>query len=296
MATHDPEFYDSPKFSPEPDELRPRQHGCFFYGCVITSVLIVLLILALAIGAYLAYRAINRTVEEYTSTTPRELPKLQITEEERKNAVERFKEFREAVKEGTATEPLVLTSEDLNALVAEVPELKGKVYFTIEEGKIKGQVSMPLSTFVDIGMTRGRYLNGEAEFKASLSDGVLVVTLDSIEVNGKRPPEEAMSNFRQQNLAKDIYKDPDNAEMIRRFESIEIKDGKIIIKPRPKATPKAEQDVKKSAADSKPSSKVEHEKDRSETPKAEAPAPEPTKTKAKAATAPAAKESSGLPD
>ena len=65
------------------------------------------------------------------------------------------------------------------------------------------------------------------------------------------------------------YYDP---EMIRRFDSIEIKDGKIIIKPRPKATPKAEQDAKKSAADSKSSSKVEHEIDRSETPKAEAPA------------------------
>jgi hypothetical protein len=294
MATHDPEFYESPKFSPEPDELRPRQRGCFFYGCVIVSVLIVLLILALAVGAYLAYRAINRTVEEYTATAPRELPKLQITEEERKNAVDRFNAFKEAVKEGTATEPLVLTSEDLNALIEDKPELKGRVYITIEEGKIKGQVSIPLSVFVDIGMTRGRYLNGEAEFKASLSDGVLVVTLDSIEVNGKRPPEEAMSNFRQQNLAKDIYKDPDNAETIRHLESIEIKDGKIIIKPRPKATPKAEQDVKKSATDSKPPSKVEREKDKSESPKAEAPAPEPPK--AKAATAPATKESSGVPD
>src|SRR3954470_24816599 len=109
MATDDPEFYQAPKFSADYDELRPRQRGCFFYGCVIASVLIVLLILALAAGAYLVYRAINRTVEEYTSTTPRELPKLQISEEERKNAVDRFKAFKEAVKEGTATEPLVLT-------------------------------------------------------------------------------------------------------------------------------------------------------------------------------------------
>jgi hypothetical protein len=292
MATHDPEFYESPKFSAEPDELRPRQRGCFFYGCVIASVMIVLLILALAVGAYLAFRALNRTLEEYTSTTPRELPKLEISEEERQNAVERFKTFRDAVKEGTATEPLVLTGDDLNALVEDVPELKGRFYFTIEEGKIKGQVSIPLSTFVDIGMTRGRYLNGEAEFKASLSDGVLLVMLDSIEVNGKRFPDQAMSSLRQKNLAEDISKDPDNAEMIRRFESIEIKDGKIIIKPRPKQ-PKAEQTVKKSATDSKPPSKVEHEVDKSEAPKAEAPAPETPKTKNKAT--PAAKESSGLP-
>jgi hypothetical protein len=103
-----------------------------------------------------------------------------------------------------------------------------------------------------------------------------------------------MANLRQQNLAKDATKDPDNAEMIRRFESIEIKDGKIIIKPRPKQQPSAEEKVKKSATDSKPASKVEHQKDKSEAPEAEAPAPEPPKTKD--ATVPAARESSGLPD
>src|SRR5437763_12548060 len=108
MATHDPEFYEAPKFSPEYDEPRPRQRGCFFYGCVIASVLAVLLILALAVGGYLVYRALNRTLEEYTATAPRELPKVQITEDERKGVVERFKAFRQAIKDQTATEPLVL--------------------------------------------------------------------------------------------------------------------------------------------------------------------------------------------
>ncbi len=37
-------------------------------------------------------------------------------------------------------------------------------------------------------MVKGRYLNGEADLKASLRDGVLIVTLDSIEVNGKSHP------------------------------------------------------------------------------------------------------------
>ena len=37
-------------------------------------------------------------------------------------------------------------------------------------------------------MVKGRYLNGEADLKASLFDGVLIVTLDAIEVNGKKLP------------------------------------------------------------------------------------------------------------
>lgn len=269
MAIDDPEFYQAPKFSAEYDEFRPKQRGCFFYGCVIASVLAVLLIVALAAGAYLVYRVINGYLEQYTATAPRELPRLQISEEERKGVVERLKAFRQAVKDQTATEPFVLTGDDLNALVEEVPELKGRVYFTIEGEKIKGQVSIPLSLFMDTGLTRGRYLNGEAEFKASLADGVLVVTLDSIEVNGKRPPEEAMANFRQQNLAKDLYKNPENAEMIRRFDSLRIEDGKIIIKPRPR-------DPVRSGPDGPVQPKLPEDPFAREGPKAEAPGPGPT--------------------
>jgi hypothetical protein len=145
---------------------------------------------------------------------------------------ERVEAFRKAIDSGTPTEPLVLTSEDINALIEENDNLKGKVYVTIEGDKIKGQVSIPLTDFVDFGMTRGRYLNGEADLKASLKDGVLLVTLESFEVNGKRPPADALANLRQQNLAQDAYKNPKNAEQIRKLESLEIKDGKLIIRAR----------------------------------------------------------------
>ena len=79
-------------------------------------------------------------------------------------------------------------------------------------------------------MLKGRYLNGEADLKASLTNGVLIVTLDSLEVNGKRVPDEMMANIRQENLAKDAYKNPKHAEILRKLESLEIKDGKMTIK------------------------------------------------------------------
>ena len=45
-----------------------------------------------------------------------------------------------------------------------------------------------------------------------------------------------MKEIRKQNLAKDAYKDPKNAEMIRKLESLEVKDGKIILRVRAKAS------------------------------------------------------------
>ena len=231
MASHDPDFDQAPKFSPEYDNSRPRQRGCFFYGCVISSVLTVLLIIALAVLAFVLMRFFSGVVEEWTSPAPAELPRVQVSEEERQSVRERVDAFRKALEEGTATDPLVLTSDDLNALIEENSDLRGRLFARVEGDKLKAQISFPLEKLLKIGMFKGRYLNGEAELKASLSEGILVVTVETLEVNGKRPPEKFLSELRKQNLAKDAYKNPNNVKMIRRFESLVIKDGKIILKP-----------------------------------------------------------------
>ncbi len=231
MASYDPEIEHAPKFSPEYDDSRPRQRGCFFYGCVIAGVLAVLMIIALAVLAFFAMRFFSGLVEEWTSPVPAELPRVQVSDEERKSVRERVDAFRKALEEGTAADPLVLNSDDLNALIEENPNLRGRLFVRVEGDKLKAQISFPLEK-LKIGMLKGRYLNGEAELKAALSDGILVVTLETLEVNGKPPPERFLAELRKQNLAKDAYDNPDNAEMIRRFESLEIKDGTIILKPR----------------------------------------------------------------
>lgn len=236
MASYDPEFYQAPKFSAEHDGAAPKQRGCFFYGCVIASILAVLLIIALAVGAFFVMRFFSGMVEQWTSPTPMELPQVQISEEDRRSVRERVDAFRKAVDAGTATDSLVLTGDDLNALIDENPDFKGRIFARIEGDKLMARVSMPLDR-LGIGMLQGRYLNGEAELKASLSDGLLLVTLQSLEVNGKKPPENFMQSLRNQNLARDAYSNPKNAEMIGRFESLQIKDGKIILKPRTRPGP-----------------------------------------------------------
>jgi hypothetical protein len=264
MSTHDPDFRQEPKYGPEPYETR-SQHGCFFYGCIIASVLALLVVIAIGVVSYLGYRFLNRLVDEYTSPTASELPKVDMSVESRQALKDRIEAFRKAVDAGTATEPLVLTSTDLNALLEEEPKLKGKVYVSIEGDKLKGQISIPLEWF-GLTMYKGRYLNGEADLKASLKDGVLIVTLDSIEVNGKKPPEQMLASLRQQNLAKDAYNDPKQAELLRKIDSLEIKDDKIIVKVRARgeqaktpASSDKEADAGKAAA-APPADAAPHEK------------------------------------
>jgi hypothetical protein len=247
MSTHDPEFYQAPKFTPEPPQpVMPRQRGCIFYGCLIASILAVLFVILTAVVAFFGYRFVNRLVLEYTATTPRDLPKVEMPADQRQALKTRVEGFQKAVEAGTPTEPLVLTSDDLNALIDENEELKGKIFVKIEGDEVKGQVSIPLEK-VGFSMFQGRYLNGEADLKASLSDGVLIVTLDSVEVNGKSPPDEIMKGLREQNLAKDAYKDEKTASMMRKIESLEIKDGKIVLRVRAKPTSAGSADTKKTS-------------------------------------------------
>jgi hypothetical protein len=275
MATNDPEFFQSPKFSPEPPVAAPRQRGCFFYGCIIASVLALLTAILVATLFYVGYRFLNQAVEQYTATAPRELPKSEMPAEQVQVLKDRVEAFRKAVKEGTPAPPLELNSDELNALIEADPDLKGKIFVKIEGKEIKGQVSLPLDAFAQVpllGMFKGRYLNGEAAFKASIDDGFLLIRLDSIEVNGKSPPDEVMKSLREQNLAKDAYNNPKNAETLRNIESLEVKDGKVILKVR----------AKSEASSGGPATKTEPSKDVSKA--------EPAKTdtpKAKAESAPA---------
>jgi hypothetical protein len=72
MSTNDPEFYQAPKFTPEPPPpALPRQRGCFFYGCIIASVLALLMVILVSVAVYFGFRYLGQQVENYTSASPR---------------------------------------------------------------------------------------------------------------------------------------------------------------------------------------------------------------------------------
>ncbi|WP_165252085.1 hypothetical protein [Paludisphaera soli] len=230
----DPDKKGFPGYDPE-----PRRRGCLFYGCVVAIVVSVLLTLALALGAFLAYRTVMRYRDVYTATAPVELPKLALGEADRERSVARMTAFRDAVEAGEAVPPLVLGSDDLNALIQQSPRLKDRVYLTLEGDKIKAKVSFPLAELKDFSLTRGRYLNAEAEVKAAVKDGSLSLEFVSMVADGKELPEAVRDVL----SASDIMLDdgPDDGEIdeegrrtrsfLRRIASIEVKDGAMIVTP-----------------------------------------------------------------
>ncbi|MBU4198809.1 MAG: hypothetical protein KKG09_04155 [Verrucomicrobia bacterium] len=199
-------------------------------GCVVVIVILI-------IGSILAYAFVKMLVtglvNQYTDTQPRNLPQLVISEAQGRAICARVDAFQAALQAGQPAEPLVLTANDINALIQYHPKWKamaGVINVTLDNNKIRGEVSIPLEKITQ--KAKGRYLNGTGVFTIQLMDGRLLIFLDALEVKGKPVPEEFMKPLRSENLAKDANTDEKSSAAIAKFESITVQNGQIRIVPK----------------------------------------------------------------
>jgi len=219
----------TPESVPNP---APKERGCLFFIAVAAAALFAIALLS---SALLAYGARHLLIA-YTGTSGVTLPASPLPAAASEAAAERYKTFKENFEKSPNGASLVLSEDEINALLIKDPKSKealtGKLHISLGKDTIKAQISFPLEKS-GVPFTRGRYLNGEVALKASLENGVLIATIDSIVLNDKPFPEALMSELRSENVAKKIYERPKNAEALRKFESIRIKDGEISFKLRP---------------------------------------------------------------
>jgi len=212
------------------EQTPPKKRGCFFYGCLSLVVLSLVLVL---IG-YLGYRhLISWVVAEYTDTKPVLIESVEVSPAQLQALQKRVADFKAALDQKVSQE-LRLTAEDINALIANDPgekQLKNKLFVMIDGDRVTGKVSWPLDK-VWPSKLKGRYLNGVATFKPSLENGVLLVTLEDLQVKGKPLPAQMLAQFKKQNLAEDIQKDAQTAQTIQKFESIRVTNGAVVLKSR----------------------------------------------------------------
>lgn len=206
-----------------------KKRGCLFYAGVTAGVLLV--------GAFfatiLALIGLRDLLRAYTGTSAVALTVEAMPAPRSDALAETVKAFRESLKNSSGDGSLLLGEGDLNALIAREPALEGKLRIRIDSDTFKAQTSIPLKGS-GVPFVGDRYFNGEIAFKASFEDGVAVATIDSIVLNDKPFPEAFMSLLRSENLARDFYRRPETAEILRKFESVRVKDGKLSIKLRPK--------------------------------------------------------------
>lgn len=192
--------------------------------------MILLGMVSMGVVTFMGYRLVQQQINKYTASAPRDLPSVEVTAEEATAIKNRVESFKKAIDDlEPEVEPLILTADEINALIANNPDLKNRVYLQIKDGKVSADVSFPLDNFPGL---RGRYFNGSVTIQPSLENGVLIVKATEASINGEPLPEDFMSAIRNENLAKDLYKNVEFAKFLRRIERLEIEDDVIVLTPK----------------------------------------------------------------
>ena len=204
--------------------------GCLFYGFMVAGILLFAIILM----AFLGWRYARGLVNQFTDAQPMPLPEIKLAANETTRLQNRIGLFRKAVEEDTPTEPLTLTTDEVNECIATDPNLaalKGHLYVQIEGSRINAQLSIPAE---DLGLNslRGRYINAKGTFAISLTNGLLQVTAESFSGKDKPLPEYVMRQIRGRNLAEKFNGDAQARNAFSQLENVQVQDGKIIITPK----------------------------------------------------------------
>ncbi len=228
FAVTDPRFEQQPPTEQPPSDGRePRRQGrgCFFWGCLTLVILFLVLLIGVPLAAYFTVR---HYVKKFTADAPLNIVAVELPEQEMQALEARFEAFDASIEKGEPQD-LEVTAKEINAMIAKDEQLKGHIVVRIADGRVGGDVSFPMDQFPGGG---GRHLNAAADFDVSMQGGVLIVTLADAKVNGAPLPQAFLDAFAGENLAEGFYEEPESAEVLRKFESLEIIDDKIILKAR----------------------------------------------------------------
>ncbi|TWU41780.1 hypothetical protein Poly41_00720 [Novipirellula artificiosorum] len=211
----------------------PRhQPGCWIYGCL---GLVFFSSATLVCGGLGAYWYFKDQVEKYTASEPVLIPSIQYAPEKIKQLETHLETFAKTVESApTEAQDLVLSSDDINALISRNEKLKGKVHLAIRDGQMVGDISVPMD---NLPGGSGRYFNAKVTFHVSLENGVLIITLSNAEVKGEPVPQSMVDAIANKNLAKEIYKDPEAAKWLSRFERLRIDKDRLVLTPRQQLDP-----------------------------------------------------------
>lgn len=152
----------------------PTAKGCCGMGCLTLFALLAFLIFAFVGGAFWATKHVLRTYSAAgPATIPRSEPSAPAPSGEQGapaatpiNPAEvevRWKAFERAARHSQKAS-IALSAAEINALISNDSDLRGKAFVTIQNNVGRVQVSIPLK---DVLFMNGRYLNGEATVEAS---------------------------------------------------------------------------------------------------------------------------------
>lgn len=168
--------------------------GCLGKSCGTLLALIVFFAFAMVLGSfwglhylrgYSSAEPVTLPVAEETAATGREAAPPPPTDPAI-TQVPDWKSFQEAADRGEAV-MVALSAEEINRLLAESADTRGKVFVSIDREIGRVQLSFPLQ---DVPFMKGRHLNGELKVQSAPDGDPAKVRIFDMRLNGQSVPED----------------------------------------------------------------------------------------------------------
>src|SRR4030095_6357116 len=138
--------------------------GCFGRGFLILLVFAIVLAIACFAGMYwglhrhsaLFYGSYWLAKTRSIAQAPTPVPEFSAAERQVQNVRERWQEFEQKTRAAQPAE-IELSADDINALMQESDETRGKIFVSIEGNQFRLQTSVPIGQFLG---RPGYYFNG----------------------------------------------------------------------------------------------------------------------------------------
>lgn len=220
-----------------------------FAGCAILIAALAVMVFLIGFSVLTLFRQFNE-IAKFTDTkpVPIEISSVENKEADLNRLAERIEAFRQALADDTSAS-LALSADELNLAIAAYEafkELRGTFRVTGIEGEtLRLAISFPLNgrpRFAKDGepgwiASDQRFLNGTMVARPNLLKHEVILSLDTIEVPGKKVAPEFIDQMSPYRIAERYLIDPVIGPAMAKLTRVGVADGKLVLTRNPKETP-----------------------------------------------------------
>lgn len=203
----------------EPPPPRQSGTGCFAKGCLIFVVFCVFLGIAFVGGSIYAIRHVRST---FLTKEAVALPPNHSTEAEQQLALAHWRIFERSARAHQLAR-IEMTAEELNALIAVQPKLRGKAHVSIEDNTARLQMSLPMND--NVRWLQGYYVNGECTVRSASTGDPAEVRITNVTLNNHAVDDAALMWRHPWSVRRFISTWTEENDL----KTFEIRDGKVIL-------------------------------------------------------------------
>ncbi len=215
------------------DGERSRWFNYLLIGAFSVAAIAMVIMIAAAI---IVPPIVQSTVDRYTATQPMKITHETLPAIEQDELDDRVENFADAIEHGETPEPLILTGNDLNALLQKLwedEELPGEMALRIEDGRLLSDLSIPLKPGMSIGPfspdVTGRYLNGTVTLRVALDGNTLTADIERFVINDKTLPGWIVDAVEREYLQTKLLENADLREFTAKLARIQVSANSVLL-------------------------------------------------------------------